>query len=1229
MLINTKSSARYEDAGDLFSDNFEETSTANWNDMKVWGFGVWQKKDGVFVSIDADDPAKNMLSALPNFQNAILNRDFSTVMKFKPVSGEQYQFTIDVRQQGWNNYKFQISQTGKISIIKNIAGSLPVILHQTKPNQIVFDQWQWMRFDVSGENPAVFKIKLWQGDLSNEPSFWNAIGVDDDPLQPANMNLALTSIQGCGAHTEIDNFNVYSKILPSSLWQWKTIVSDETELIKSVNEAKSQYQRGRYFLAEQSINKSLIKHPNHPVLLNNLAIVLASQNRFDTALSAISKTYRAAENDEGILHNLKWIWYGLHHDGLIQPVSSSFPNIALKIEKPVVCKPQTILFETSIAQAAVESKIKRAHIEIMDENDNAIWSTEKPFDKEIISAFSQKIDVSNWQDGDYKIVLRTNGKAEQTISKEFEIIRSAFLKIRGRLNQVQKEISKHHDQLNSEKIKNTWANLEVKLSPILDKLKHCDQPGYFQSQKETIEDELENIEQFLLKIQSGDDPFAHKTGSFMRGYYSEIDGSLQGFAVHAPEKYSPDQPFPLVINLHGYDPSYSSWQENLFLPVFMPHTTEKGRYIVVNPFGRGNTFYQNIGEHDVLHVIAELERLYNIDQAHVYLTGGSMGGAGTWNIGLAHPDKFAAMAPIMGPTEFAFWTGLFKDEVNPVRSFINARRSALSYAENALHVPIYLNHGVEDDIVPVEQSRKIVKRLRKLNYDIKYVEHPEVMHGGFPPEMDFEIFDWFEDKEQISHPKRVVFKAGDLNHAKAYWVAIERFVNQLDFARINVEIIEPNLIQIEANNIARFRLLLNDQLVNVRNPLKIEIDGIPVFEDKLPDNNELTFTAVLSDKKEIVDWRNRSDQSDNALIKKHDLCGPILDAFNKGFLLVYGTTGEPLETRVNRKEAERFSAQWEDWQHTRCRIKKDTEVTQEDIQRFHLMLFGNPKTNSINERIKQDLPVRFKDASIIFSDKKFTGKSVGVSMIYPNPLNQQRYVLIQAGTTWQGMVKISKRIGAEFDYIIFDNRTTGINVHQGNLTVDGSPLLRGFFDQDWQISNDYQWEGSFEMREQIVRRTFPEADLSETELNVIYLSEVEPDSLNQWTGTWEKDRCFWGTALRVDNQVYEKGIGVLPNSYLIYHPDGKWKTFSALLCVDTNPFADVEKEKYSGGKIQFAVYGDDHELFTSRVMDVNSEPQQLKLPIDGVETLKLVVRTQDWLPNFQQSASWVNAKLER
>lgn len=1044
ILLTVVTRSQPQEPGDIFSDDFENPAANQWQDMKVWGFGVWQIRDGVLVSIDSSNLSQQMYSILPRFDNAIVNRDYSVLFRYQLISGENYSFTIDVRPQGWNNYKFEISKDGTIRILKNLAGKLPRPLFTSIPGQIFFNEWQWVRLEITGEKPLCLKMKIWQNELADEPDFFNAIAIDEHPLVPQNMNFALTSVQSGGAYTMIDDFNIYS-------WRIKS-GSTSPALLRPNNEKISQ---AAFSEADQHERQKFLK-------------------KFASLKEAL---------------------------------------------------------ETLKQQSASTLEI------------------------------------------------------------------------------------------------NDLANLEGELLAIQKYLNDCESSDNIHFYRESIKKGLAQAQSDLFFLKEKQNPFAHQIGKFMRGYYSEIDASLQGYALFAPDTYEGRNAFPLVINLHGYDPSFSSWQDNLFLPVFMPHATAGGRYILVNPFGRGNTMYQNIGEQDVLAVLKEVQRLYSIDENRIYLTGGSMGGAGTWWIGLSYPDRFAAIAPIMGPTEFAFWNNPISETIPPFRKFIIDKMSALSLAENALNLPVFCNHGVLDDIVPVEQSRQMVKRFSELGYQIKYVEHPEAAHGGFPPAMDDEIYDWFENLQRNPAPPKVVYKTGSLKHPGAYWVKIHRFIDLLKFASIEAELTSPNRVEVKTDNVAEFSLTFSEELFNIAVPLELIINGQSSYRGPIPEARTLTWQAQFSPIQKISAWSPVDSASTGRLCKDEFLTGPISDAYNSGFMLVYGTIGSELESTINEREAQAFVEQWRSWQHSSCRLKKDVEVTAEDLADFHLILFGNAGSNSILKKVNESLPIRFDGRSIIAGKKRFSGDDVGLAMIYPNPLNQKKYVVVLGGNSWRGTQHIVKRIGMEFDYIIFDDRTMGINVHQGNLTIDGTPLLCGFFDQDWRLAEKYQWAGDQRVRNKIKPRQISQRLLSETKDAAVYLSDVQPDSVNQWTGVPELNRNFWGRPFQINGKKFQKGISVFPNSEIIYRLDGRWHTFSAVVSADLNPYANLKKEDYRGGKIQFGVYGDGDELFVSRVMDVNASPQKIEIPITGIKELKLVVRTQDWLPYFAQCANWIEAVI--
>src|SRR5258707_304168 len=76
------------------------------------------------------------------------------------------------------------------------------------------------------------------------------------------------------------------------------------------------------------------------------------------------------------------------------------------------------------------------------------------------------------------------------------------------------------------------------------------------------------------------------------------------------------------------------------------------------------------------------------DRRRLSLTGISMGGYGCWRIAAAHPDLFAAVAPICG--------GGDPDRMAPALTSL----------------PIWVFHGSADPRVPVQRSREMVRAIR-------------------------------------------------------------------------------------------------------------------------------------------------------------------------------------------------------------------------------------------------------------------------------------------------------------------------------------------------------------------------------------------------------------------------------------------------------------------------------------------------------------------------------------
>ncbi|MCH9793553.1 MAG: hydrolase, partial [Planctomycetes bacterium] len=80
-------------------------------------------------------------------------------------------------------------------------------------------------------------------------------------------------------------------------------------------------------------------------------------------------------------------------------------------------------------------------------------------------------------------------------------------------------------------------------------------------------------------------------------------------------------------------------------------------------------------------------------------------------------------------------------------------------------------------------------------------------------------------------------------------------------------------------------------------------------------------------------------------------------------------------------------------------VINDHEVSDKIIADKNLILFGDPGSNSLIAKIVEDLPIQWAKDQITVNGKNYETQNHGVVLIYPNPLNPARYVVINSGHT--------------------------------------------------------------------------------------------------------------------------------------------------------------------------------------------------------------------------------------
>lgn len=196
-----------------------------------------------------------------------------------------------------------------------------------------------------------------------------------------------------------------------------------------------------------------------------------------------------------------------------------------------------------------------------------------------------------------------------------------------------------------------------------------------------------------------------KRESHKRTFISSIDGSIQYYGVQPSTADGPNQ--ALFLSLHGASVEGIGQAES--------YSPKSWGYIISPTNRRPYGFnWEDIGRLDALEVLELAKKRYQTDPSRTYLTGHSMGGHGTYHLGVLYPDKFAAIAPCSGWISYFSYAGGATYPDTPVGNVLKRAMSTsdtLSMKSNYFTKPIFIMHGEADDNVPVTEARNMRKEL--------------------------------------------------------------------------------------------------------------------------------------------------------------------------------------------------------------------------------------------------------------------------------------------------------------------------------------------------------------------------------------------------------------------------------------------------------------------------------------------------------------------------------------
>jgi hypothetical protein len=534
-------------------------------------------------------------------------------------------------------------------------------------------------------------------------------------------------------------------------------------------------------------------------------------------------------------------------------------------------------------------------------------------------------------------------------------------------------------------------------------------------QKDAADWALAALDRGLLRASQGrrgESPWLQATGhSVVRAYRSVIDGSLQPYAVTLPAEYGkdPQKRWRFDVVLHGRNANLT---EVSFLHQHAgdkPAPADQG-YVKIDVYGRGNNAYRWAGEMDVYEAVGNftavegrLGRGNLLDPNRAVLRGFSMGGAGTWHMGLHRPSSWCVLGPGAGFTTTHGYVKGLPEKLPPEQEACLRIYDAVDYAENVYNVPVVAYAGADDD--QLQAARNIEARLKGQGIPpITLLVAPGLRHE-FPPEWQKKAEEEYArhaTKGRAEYPKRVRFVTYTLKYPECSWVEILGLERHYERSLVDAEQTDEGYT-IKTSNIRQLHINLPGRATRGQVAVTIDeqrLEARPYMSANVQlhlylEKRDGRWHAVLPEK--ILTERLRHPQ------KVTNLQGPIDDAFMGAFLCVRGTRPAWHERTEEyaKGNLERFQQEWSKYFRGTLPVKDDVDVTPEDVAGRHLVLFGDPASNSLIEQVLPGLPLQWTKERIRFNGKDFLASEHVPVLIYPSPLAADKYVVLNSGHTFR------------------------------------------------------------------------------------------------------------------------------------------------------------------------------------------------------------------------------------
>ena len=218
-----------------------------------------------------------------------------------------------------------------------------------------------------------------------------------------------------------------------------------------------------------------------------------------------------------------------------------------------------------------------------------------------------------------------------------------------------------------------------------------------------------------------------QNGKLLEGEETTVTEEKLRYYLYFPPNYSQtsEEGFGLLLFLHGGGESGEDLEtvKRNGPPKVLRDGTEYP-FLLLAPQNPHKRKWWNV--YAINELLEKMVAEHNVDRDRIYLSGLSRGGSAAWDMAVQYPEKFAALTVVCGmaPAPYADWLD---------------KRTA-----------IWVFHGADDKVIPVQESDNMVRKLKELDYNVKYTRYEGVGHNSWIQAYKTPgLYDWMAEQSRI------------------------------------------------------------------------------------------------------------------------------------------------------------------------------------------------------------------------------------------------------------------------------------------------------------------------------------------------------------------------------------------------------------------------------------------------------------------------------------------------